>query len=49
MEAFNALAELCSVVGFVFAVAVWVYERLETKRKGSPEKESRTTYTWIRL
>ena len=49
MEAFNIIAGLCSVLGFVYAIAVWVYERLKTKRKTSPNDQSRITYRWIRL
>lgn len=49
METFDFLAGLCSVIGFVFAVAVWVHERLETKRMKKPKEKDRTHYVWIRL
>lgn len=49
METFDFVAGLASVVGLLFATAVWVFERLETKRMKTPNKESRIQYRWIRL
>ena len=49
METFNFFAGLCSVIGFLFALLAWVYERLETKRMIEPNEKSRIQYKWIRL
>ena len=49
MEAFNLVTGLSSVVGLIFAIAVWVYERLETKRLDELKEKGRITYTMIRL
>lgn len=49
METFNFFAGLCSVIGFLFALSAWVYERLETKRMIEPNEKSRIQYKWIRL
>ena len=49
METFNLLTGLCSVVGLIFTVAVWAYERLETKRIDELKEKGRITYTMVRL
>ena len=49
METFEIIAELCSVVGLVFAVAIWTYERWKTKRIDPHKDQGRVTYWWTRL